>query len=368
MHDAPERGHDVLHGRTARSGQGTRALIGVARLAPPWEDGEQEAFEESPSDVYMVAPLLRVVGEPGRRRVVVGRVRVTAAEDEHPRVCLALQAVWSEAGGWHQETEPACAADDALVASLADPAHRIGGDTASVVVAMAKALAESSRNEVLRLRGLRYELERGIADQLAGRSDTALRPLLAAAVELATAVGRARDQAVETARSGLWVWLWHDEVYRAGLPHREEAADGSALPEWAATYRAGVRHCEAMDAELAEETQRLHSLLSSMSTFAIAQGSEAQDRFTLVVGVGASVVALPALVLSLYGAAPFLPMDSFDRAWRALLPIGVTALGAALLAIRWMPGRASSRHYAATAAVVAALLAVLLLAGVLVPG
>ncbi|WP_304454700.1 hypothetical protein [Nocardiopsis sp. YSL2] len=368
MHEAPEKGHQVLQGRTPRSGHGTEALLSVVSLSDPWEDGEREAFEASASEVVMVAPLLRVVGESGRRRLVVGRVRVTATGQERPRVALALQAAWSEAGGWHEETGPVPAADDALIASLAEPAHRIDGDTARVAVTMAKAFAEASRNDVLRLRGLRYELERGIADQLAGRSDTALRPLLAAAVELATAVGRARDQAVEAARSGLWVWLWHEAVYRADLPHREEPPSGSDLPEWAATYRAGVRHCEAMDAELAEEASRLHSLLNSMSTFAIAQGSEAQDRFTLVVGVGASVVALPALVLSLYGAAPFLPMDSFDRAWRALLPIGMTALAAALMAIRWMPGRASARHYGATAAVIVALLSVLLLAGVLVPG
>ena len=368
MHEAPEKGHQVLQGRAPRSGHGTEAVISVVPLTDPWEDGEREAFEASAADVFMVAPLLRVVGEPGRRRLVVGRVRVTATGERRPRAALALQAVWSEAGGWHEEGGPAPAADDALVASLAEPAHRIEGDAARVAVTMAKAFAEASRNEVLRLRGLRYELERRIADQLAGRSDTALRPLLAATVELATAVGRARDQAVEAARSGLWVWLWHDKVYRADLPHREESPREGDLPAWAATYRAGVRHCEAMDAELAEEASRLHSLLNSMSTFAIAQGSEAQDRFTLVVGVGAAVVALPALVLSLYGAAPFLPMDSFDRVWRALLPIGVTALAAALVAIRWMPGAASARHYAATAAVVAALLAVLLLAGVLVPG
>ncbi|MFE3456498.1 hypothetical protein ACFXKD_03060 [Nocardiopsis aegyptia] len=368
MHEAPENGHQVLQGRTPRDGYGQAAAVSVVPLADPWEDGEREAFEASPSDAFMVAPLLRVVGEPGRRRLFVGRVRVAASGQERPRVALALQAVWSEAGGWREETELPSAADDALIASLAEPAHACDGDAARVVVTMAKAFAEGSRNEVLRLRGLRYELERGIADQLAGRSDTALRPLLAAAVELATAVGRTRDQAVQAARSGLWIWLWHREVYHADQPHRQESAPTGDLPEWAVTYRAGVRHCAAMDTELAEEASRLHSLLNSMSTFAIAQGSEAQDRFTLVVGVGAALVALPALVLSLYGAAPFLPMDSFDRAWRALLPIGITALTAALVAIRWMPGRTSARHYAATAAVVVGLLSVLLLAGVLVPG
>ncbi|KOX16104.1 hypothetical protein [Nocardiopsis sp. NRRL B-16309] len=368
MHEAPEKGHRVLQGRTPRSDRGREAVISVVPLAAPWEDGEQEAFEASPSGVFMVAPLLRVVGGSGRRRLFVGRVRVAATGEERPRVTLALQAVWSEAGGWHEETEPVSAADDDLIASLAEPAHGFDGDAARVAVTMAKAFAEGSRNQVLRLRGLRYELERAIADQLAGRSDTALRPLLAAAVELATAVGRARDQAVEAARQGLWIWLWHDGVYLAGLPHTKESAPAGDLPEWTVTHRAGVRHCEAMDAELAEEASRLHSLLNSMSTFAIAQGSESQDRFTLVAGVGAALVALPALVLSLYGAAPFLPMDSFDRVWRALLPIGITALTAAMVAVRWMPGRASARHYAVTAAVVAGLLSVLLLAGVLVPG
>ncbi|OOC54870.1 MULTISPECIES: hypothetical protein [Nocardiopsis] len=354
----------VLAGSPRREGHGTEAEVVQGVVSSPLDAPGRGEAGLSGARVLLAAPLLRVVGPHGRRRVVVGQFRVGTGRDTAARVTLAVQAVWSETGGWHQEPVVPGEADEALVASLAEPAHAVVGDERSTAVTMAKAFAESSRNEVLRLRELRYELEQSMADHLAGRAGGPLRPLLAAAVELSTAVGRARDQAVEAARSGLWVWLWDREAYRRV---REPEAKAGGEPGWTPRLRAGIRHCEAMDRELAEEVERLHSLLGSMSTFAVAQGTEAQERFTLAVGAGAAVIGLPALVLSLYGANAYLPMDSFDRAWRLLLPVGTTALAAVTAVVAWMPGASRPRHYLVAAGTVAALLSVLLLAGVLVP-
>lgn len=91
-------------------------------------------------------------------------------------------------------------------------------------------------------------MERQVADLLAQRRNTALRMVMAQLVELSLAVSRARDQAREALREGRFNTVT-------------------------------LRHCEAMDAELGDEVTRLQSLLSSVSTFAVAQEGEAQQRF-----------------------------------------------------------------------------------------
>src|SRR5438094_7258762 len=91
-----------------------------------------------------------------------------------------------------------------------------------------------------------------------------------------------------------------------------------------ASRRAAVRQCEVMDTQLDEEASRLHALLTSMSTFAVAQDGEGQQRFNLVAAVAAAGLGLPALILTLYGAQTYLPLDSVDHVWRALLPIAAT--------------------------------------------
>ncbi|PDP85653.1 hypothetical protein CQJ94_21275 [Glycomyces fuscus] len=362
-----ESGHGrqrVLAGDPRREGHGIEARI-VYGGAPRGDAHAPAGSGPGASGVSLTAPLLRVVGPRGRRRVVVGRVRVRTERDEAPVVALDVQAVWAESGGWRQERPDAAGPDDELAASLDEPAHGVVGDTRSRAVTMAKAFAESSRNEVLRLRELRYELEQRMADHLAGRADKQLRPLLAAAIELSAAVGRARDQALEDHREVLCVWRWDRQAYLRVRDGAASEADG--VPAWEARLRAGVRHCEAMERELSVEADRFQALLGGMSSFAVAQGAETQERFTLVVGAGAAVIGLPALVLALYGANPYLPLDSLDRVWRLLLPIGATALAAVLAVLAWMPGTTRPSHYLVAVGAVVALVCVLLLAGALVP-
>ncbi|GDY29389.1 hypothetical protein [Gandjariella thermophila] len=356
----------LLAGEPARDGHGVWATVAGEAASAPYSGAQQEAYERSAATAFLTAPFVRLIGERGRRRIVVGQVYVAVGAGEETAVSLALPAAWSEIGGWHQEPDPPGHADDALLATLSEPAHPVPEDARSAAATIAKALAEASHNEVYRLRGLRYEMERQIADLLAHRRNTALRPLLAELVELSIAIGRARDQAREAIREGLWVWLWDPDTYHR---NRTEPRPSPDAPTWASQHRAAVRHCEALDEQLAEEAARLHDLLSSMSTFAVAQDGEAQQRFNLIAAVAAAGLGLPALILSLYGADSVLPLDSFDHAWRALLPIAVATLVAAVVALRRMPGRAARpRHYALAGMLVAALVTMLLLAGALAPG
>ncbi len=332
------------------------------------DGAEGAAFERSGAAGFLAAPLLRIVGERGRRRLVVGQIRVAVPDDGEATVTLAVQACWAESGGWHHVPDLPDHTDAELLAALAEPVHLIEGDARAIAVTAGKAFAEGSRNEVLRFRSLRYDLERQLADLLARRQHTDLRRLLAEIIELAMALSRARDQAREAVRDGLWIWLWDDETYHRNRPDTIATTERPTTPAWAGTHRAAVRQCMAMETQLAEEIARLHELLSSMSTFAVAQDGEAQQRFNLIAAVAAAGLGLPALILGLYGAQEHLPLDTADRAWRALLPIAATTLVTTVAALKWLPGGARRRHYLLGIAAVTALLLMLLVAGAIAPG
>lgn len=331
-----------------------------------YDDSERIAFEQSAAKAFFAVPFLRLSGDAGTRRLVVGQARVLATPDGSVELTVVRQTARSEETGWAEDT--AVPGESALerISGLPLPSAYPGeGDAVSQAVTLAKAIAESSRNEVLRLRSLRYELERDIAQLLTKRNRGSLRPLLANTIELSTALGRARDQAQKAIRDGLWIWLWDDETYHQV---RAEQAHQPGEPAWVRTYRNALRHSAAMDDQLAEEIDRLHSLLTGISAFAVAADSEAQERFNLMAALAAAGLGLPALIISLYGADTFLPLNSFENAWRALLPIAITVLLVSVVALRWLPGRSRLRHYALAVLLVITLVSILLFAGALAPG
>ncbi|GLZ39578.1 hypothetical protein Acsp05_32020 [Actinokineospora sp. NBRC 105648] len=88
-----------------------------------------------------------------------------------------------------------------------------------------------------------------------------------------------------------------------------------------------------MQAQLGEEVAHLSRLLTSMSTISVAQEAEALQRFNLFATAAAAGIGLPALILAFYSAQPYLPLNSFDRTWRALTPIVITTLLAVALVL-----------------------------------
>ena len=268
-------------------------------------------------------PFLRITsGE--HRKILVGEART-----DGDRVEVVIRAAWSDAQGWRQSTW----SSGDLAGTLDEPAHRIGEREKALTIA--KALAEGSRNTVADLRGLRYEMERQIADLLAQRKNTALRMLMAQLVELSMAVSRARDVAQEAVREGRFTTVV-------------------------------MRHCEAMDAGLGDEVTRLQALLSSVSTFAVAQEGEAQQRFNTLAAAAAAGLGLPALILSLYGADDYLPF-TWDKAWRALTPIAGVLTVAAGIILHRVPGRTTAKQYLVALGLISGLVSVLLIAGFLAP-
>ncbi len=287
------------------------------------DSGAEVLLTDHVEGAALTAPFVRLIGARGQRRIVVGEAHV-----QPEKIALVVQAAWYETGGWHQESwRPEDLGD-----TLKHPAHRISDGELTI----AKAITEGSRNTVAQLRDLRYEVERQVADLLAQRRSTALRSVLAQLVELSMAFSRARDHAREAIRE-----------------HRGNAA--------------ALRHCEAMDAELGEEVTRLQSLLGSVSTFAVAQEGEVQQRFNTLAAAAAAGLGLPALILSLYGADDYLPF-TWDRAWRALTPIAVVLSLAGLMITHRMPGRTTAKQYLAALGLIAGLLGMLLVAGLLAPG
>ncbi|MCX2947724.1 hypothetical protein [Lentzea sp. NEAU-D7] len=279
------------------------------------------------------APFVRLVGTEGDRKILIGQARV-----EDTRLSVIISAVWSEEGRWHEVPWQ----NDYLGDTLKHPRHRVPADEHAAEV-VAKAIAEGSRSVVGQLRDLRYAMERQVAELLAPRSGgqprsaTALRMVMVQLVELSTAFSRARDRALECLRE--YTWQPNDRA---------------------------KRHVEAMDVELSDEVTRLQSLLGSVSTFAVAQEGEAQQRFNMLAAVAAAGLGLPALILSLYGADDYLPF-TWDTAWRGLVPIAIALSVAAAVILRRMPVQATAKHYKAAFGLIAGLIGILLLAGLVAP-
>ena len=207
---------------------------------------------------------------------------------------------------------------------------------------IAKAIAESSRNEAYTVRELRYELERTIGASLRRLRTQELESVLADVVELTVAVSRAREGATEDRRGGLNSWRSAPAAYHAQrrlqdptLPRRPGARKARRL-SWFPILDAGVRQCEAMDRLLAEESTLLHQLLDAAASVSVARDAQAQETFTLVATGGGVLIGIPALIIALYGATSVLPINTSNLV--VLLPVAAAGLLAALLAA-FLPGR-----------------------------
>ncbi|MEO3861556.1 hypothetical protein [Acrocarpospora sp. B8E8] len=261
---------------------------------------------------------------------------------------------------------------DLLVLWFRNNPHAIPADGEGRATVIAKAIAESSRNEVYTVRALRYEVERVIGANLRRLRTQELEVILADVVELTLAISRARDEATEAWRNGLSSWRSDPAAYHAQrrlqdptLPRRAGAWRARRRP-WFAILDAGVRQCKAMDQLLAEETTLLHQLLDAAASVSVARDAQAQETFTLVATVGGVLIGVPALIIALYGADAVLPLNLSNAV--VLLPVGAAGLVAGLLAA-FLPGRervGKIGRFSATLIATAAAIILLALAGSLV--
>lgn len=309
---------------------------------------------------FRAAPLLEIVESSSRRLVAVGQTQVRVHADGRVDVLVLVRALWrAEARTIKGRDDEApftafidwcLVPDDAGVAARLDEAHRAllpsaVADPETAATALAKALAERSRNTVAELRSLRYGLERLLAAEIR-RSTKEVEGLLADVLELSTAAGRARDEAREAVREGLWTWRTDGVAYHAqrrlldrSLPARATDRDGRAR-SWFGTLDAGIRQCAQIEAQLGEEAAVLHGLLSAASTIAVTRDARSQESLTLIAAVGGILLGVPGLVLALYGASSVLPLSGKNSIFVVPL-VGAACLAVVIAAVLPVPGWAN---------------------------
>lgn len=371
---------DPASGDGSRHGPAVVAPTDAGRLDSP------NRVDVPAGAAFRVAPLLHVAAVAGGRLVLVGHTRVIVIGDTVPRFTTVVTAAWVT-GAREDPHRPRSSRRGPLTADLESfedwqpvdvhpgieqavddllgkVRHASTGDPEARATAIAKALAEQSRNAVEELRAMRYGLERLLADELRQAATRTLERLLADLLELSNAASRARDQAREAAREGLWTWRTDDAAYHAQRSSQDarlaHPGMGDGDRPWLRTLDAAVRHCQAIDRQLGEETSALRGLLNATATISVTRDARASETFNLVASVGGVMLGLPALVLTLYGASAVLPLSSN---YLALAPLAVAGLLAAGIAA-YLPGRERSgkaRRFGG--ALLAVLLTLLLLAG-----
>jgi hypothetical protein len=315
---------------------------------------------------FRTAPLLAILDTDSGRLMVIGHCQVRVRPNRAPVVRVLARGLWF-ASGSAQTPRPSrrrrlgrgadriSTADhnwrivpefdqlrDALIPWLRNNPHEIPTDEEGRATVIAKAISESSRNEVYTVRALRYELERVIGANLRRLRTQELELVLADVVELTIAVSRARDEATEAWRGGLSSWRSNFAAYHAQrrlqdptLPRRAGARRARRQP-WFVILDAGVRQCKAMDQLLTEESTLLHQLLDAAASVSVARDAQAQEAFTLVATVGGVLIGIPALIIALYGATSVLPINMTNAV--VLVPVAAAGLVAGLLAA-FLPGR-----------------------------
>jgi len=349
-------------------------------VTPAEAGAVSDAHDVVPPEGYTfrAAPLLEVVdGEHGV--IAVGQTQVWVAQNGTPWVAVLVRAMWhvgdDDRGRWEPvAVEDEKAQTDAVVARILSRLRSgspDGGDTERFATAMAKHFAERSRDAVAGFRQLRYAVEHSLAHQLR-HSTKELDHTLSDVLELSTVASRARDEAREAARAGLWAWRNDASIYHAqrrlldpSLPERDSDQEGRDRP-WFVLYDAAVRQAVQMERQLGEETSAFGGLLTAASTIAVTRDARSQHTFNWVAGMGGILLGLPALILAMYGAGDLLPLG--PTTYGILLPVVAAGLVALAIAL-FLPGMGAGRakRFWATLAAVLVTIALLYWAGREVP-
>lgn len=388
----------ILCGADGSDPFGSQAGVAVHFEVVQPDAAQNEPAESAPlprGTAFRAAPLLAIVDTDSGKLMVIGHCQITVQPRRAPVVRVLARGLWLASRSTDtprrsrrrlgRSAERISTADhnwrivpeserlrEALIPWFRSNPHEIPTDEEGRATMIAKAIAESSRNEVYTVRALRYELERVIGANLRRLRTQELEFVLADVVELTVAVSRARDEATEAWRGGLSSWRSNVAAYHAQrrlqdptLPRRAGARRARRQP-WFAILDAGVRQCRAMDQLLTEESTLLHQLLDAAASVSVARDAQAQEAFTLVATVGGVLIGIPALIIALYGATSVLPINLTNAV--VLVPVAAAGLLAGLLAA-FLPGRERGGkigRFAVTLVATAATLILLAMAGSMV--
>ncbi|WP_124706581.1 hypothetical protein [Gordonia insulae] len=263
---------------------------------------------------------------------------------------------------------------DAFVRRIAElmPDHSIDAAAGHVVAVHAKAVCELSRNSVAQIREIRYLLEEKLADESADETaDEAHTWIVSSVLKLNILCGRVVDGAREAVREGMWSFIDDDQAYHAYRKLRDPSlivSQPAATIEtrtWMRMHDAAIRQCEQIAEQLNEESTTLVGLLEAASSISSSREADAQTRLNTLVALLSLGIGVPALVLALYGAQLILPLDTM-RQRLAFLPIGLSLLVAAILAIVFAPKGQTRRIWIAAAVAVLGVLLCLVVGALVV--
>lgn len=357
--------------------------VGVATGTWTYKD-TLEAAEEGRRAVRVV-PLVHFWldrKDGGIAWICVGRVRVVVDEVGDVGYEVAIVSLWQVRDGILTSlsdlrtvvTRSESAVADTLVrcAEQVLPDNSRDRAPSHLVAVHAKAVCEISRNAVSFIREIRYALEAKLAEESADETaDEQHTKIVSSVLILNIVCCRAADAAREAVREGLWAYINDDQAYHAYRKRRDPAllvTQSAATIEtrsWMRLHDAGIRHCEQILEQMTEESVTLVGLLEAASSISSSREADAQTRLNTLIALLSLGIGVPALVLALYGAQLILPLDTI-RQRLAFLPIGLSLLLAAILAIVFAPKGQTRRIWISAAVAVLGVLLCLVIGALVV--
>ena len=333
---------------------------------------------ESAGGSIRVAPLLMVTDSSGitdpshdEAIIVVGHVVVVVGDDGGVVCEVHTEHRWRCTSGLIETVDTTDNLGDiASLRALIEPilpVHRDDEDAHHTAARYAKAICEVSRDSVVAIRQIRYQLESRLAEE-SGQSDGEEHTsVVAAMLKLNIVCGRVVDVARVAVREGLFAWITDDDAYHAYRLVRDPsllidlAPATPALRSWMRLHDSAVRQCERLTEQISHESMTLVRLLAAASSISSSRDADAQTRLNLLVALLSIGIGVPALVLTMYSTELLLPLQTV-RQRVAFVPIFLSLFIAAALAIRLAPKGRARRIW------IVAGVAVLLVLGFLVVG
>lgn len=340
-------------------------------------DGKAQG-PDSLSDLR-IAPTMFFVEVGGKQSIAVGNCQILTSESGKTQISSVVVEAWTvtktQTGKAPRKSTSADkrannASKHPMVTSIVESTPDIRSDISAAVEnilrglldsctaekhldrapEIAKRLCELSRDNVAKIRDLRYGLESNLAKSSRNNSATEdYTNMVANLLQLNVICGRAADQAREAVREGLWVHIPDSPAYHAYRKLQDPSIVNAFEPanhdmrSWMRVHDAAIRQCQQMQLQLEAESTSIHALLSSASSISSSREADAQTRFNLLVGLVSIGLGVPALFLALYSATILLPLNSSSKIM-SFLPVAIPLLIAALFAL-FMPPQGSTRKY-----------------------
>ncbi len=356
--------------------------IEVRATSEGFRSADLQQWTEERGGSVRLAPLLLTEDDgDGVRSIAIGEVAVGVDDEHQTHLNARVIGCWRVSG--LRITE--CSDDTGhikanLEQQLADAyptdVEKDGNgrlqDPCFIAAAGAKAICELSRNSATVIREIRYGLESRLADESAGGASGEHTSVVAAMLKLNIMCGRITDVSRHAVREGLYTWITDDEAYHGYRSLRDPTLFNSTpaatveTRNWMRLHDTAMRQCEALMDAIAAESATLVQMLAAASSISSSRDADAQTRLNTLVALLSIGIGVPALVLTMYSTELLLPLQT-GRQRVAFVPIFLSLLFAAILAIWRAPKMGENRRvWFAAGVAVLFLLAALVVGAVII--